>query len=141
MTGYVTGRPDGERDRCRAALLKLRMIGAPSGAGEPYERQADPTEMSRLVERATSEVIDSLRQAGSDIGATRSSRMAHFLEYRMRRLRAAADDAVTAARSGSVPVLRRQIVGFDALTDALWQVQTSLQDTGRDGRPGAGGRS
>lgn len=137
MTGYVTGRPDGERDRCRAALLKLRMIGhtAPGGSAEPYERQADPAEMSRLVERATSEVIDSLRQAGSDIGATRSTRMAHFLEYRMRRLRAAADDAVTAARSGSVPVLRRQILGFDALTDALWQVQSSLQDTESDERP------
>jgi len=138
MTGDVTGRPDGERDRCRAALLTLRMIGngAQGGSAEPYELSglADPTEVSRLVEQATTEVIDSLRRAGSDIGATRSTRMARFLEYRMRRLRAAADDAVTAARTGSVPVLRRQIVGFDALTDALWQVQTSLTETMADDR-------
>lgn len=138
MMGYVTERPDCARDRCRAALLTLRMIGnsPPNGSAEPYELsgQADPAEMSRQVERATSEVIDSLRTAGSDIGATRTDRTAHFLEYRMRRLRAAADDAVTAARSGSVPVLRRRIVGFDALTDALWQVQSSLQDTESDGR-------
>ena len=137
MTRYVTGRPDGERDRCRTALLTLRMIGngTPSGSAEPYELsgQADPLEMSRLVERATSEVIDALRKAGNDIGATRSTRMARFLEYRMRRLRAAAEDTVTAARSGSVPVLRRRIAGFDALTDALWQVQSALRDTGEDG--------
>lgn len=129
---------DGERDRCRTALLTLRMIGtgAPAGSAEPYELsgQDDPVETSRLVEHATSEVIDSLRKAGRDIGVTRSTRMARFLEYRMRRLRAAADDAVTAARSGSVPVLRRQIVGFDALTDALWQLQSSLREqrAGRD---------
>lgn len=137
MGGHVTGRPDGERDRCRAALLTLRMIGngPPAGSAEPYELsgQTDPAELSRLVERATGEVIDALRRAGSDLSATHSTRMARFLEYRMRRLRAAADDAVTAARTGSVPVLRRRIAGFDALTDALWRVQASLRDTRDDG--------
>ena len=137
MPQDVTAGPDGERDRCRAALLTLRMLGhgAPPGSAEPYELsgQADPLETSRLVERATTEVIESLRQAGRDIGAGRSDRGARFLEYRMRRLRAAADEAVTAARSGSVPVLRRQIAGFDALTGALWEVQSSLNEPGRSG--------
>lgn len=134
MGGHVTGRPDGERDRCRAALLTLRMIGndPPYGSAEPYEH-ADPAELSGLVERATAEVIEALRSAGRDLGVTHSLQMARFLEYRMRRLRAAAEDAVTAARTGSVPVLRRRIAGFDALTHALWRVQASLRDSRDDG--------
>jgi hypothetical protein len=46
-----------------------------------------------------------------------------FLDVRLSRLAAAADDAIAAAQAGDVTQLRRHLPRFETLTSAIWAVQ------------------
>lgn len=59
-----------------------------------------------------------------------------FLRVRVTRLATAADDAVSAARSGDRAALDAHLRHFDALTSALWTVRDAVYGEAGGTRPG-----
>ena len=61
------------------------------------------------------------------VAESRRSSAAVFLAARQARLAAAADEVVAAAEDGSAAMLSRLLRRFEALTTALWTVQSDLR--------------
>jgi uncharacterized protein DUF779 len=63
-----------------------------------------------------------------------------FLQVRLNRLTAAADEAIAATRGGDSASLRRVLNKFEALTSAMWTVQRTVREPALarppSGRPG-----
>ncbi len=61
------------------------------------------------------------------VAESRRGSAAAFLAVRQARLVAAADDVAAAAQDGSAAALSRPLRRFEALTAALWTVQSDLR--------------
>jgi hypothetical protein len=114
--------------RCRPHLLRLRMLAsAEAGAGLPRQATAE-------VREATNAVIAEAEAAGGAalaiMAASREPEAETFLLVRLNRLAVAADEAVSAARGGDGPRLRRLLHRFDALASAIWAVQHAVYASG-----------
>jgi hypothetical protein len=116
--------------RCMAPLITLRML-AQGEAGAVLPRWV-------VVEiaQATAAVLAEAEAAGlavlTAIGVSSGHpRDGTFLQVRLNRLAAAADDAINAARAGNSGEMRRHLHRFDALTSAIWTVQDSLYGSHR----------
>ncbi len=111
--------------RCQPHLARLRMLTR-GEAGTPL-----PPRIAAEVREATNAVIAEAEAAGraalAVLAGTRPLPEAEtFLWVRLARLAAAADDAVGAARGMDAHGLRRHLDRFDALTAAIWAVQSAV---------------
>ena len=118
-------RIDDHQARCQPQLLRLRMLAR----DEP--RAALPRQVAAEVREATNAVIAEAEAAGrAALAATAGSRSeleaGTFLWVRLARLAGAADEAVSAGRSGDASALRRHLRRFDALASAIWAVQRAI---------------
>jgi hypothetical protein len=123
---------------CLAPLISLRLL-AQGGAGAPLPRWVVVE-----VARATGTVIAEAEAAGhaalTAAGASRGrAGDKTFLQVRLDRLAAAADDAINAARAGDYGEMRRHLRRFEALTSAIWTVQDALYGSRRIGAAVSGG--
>ena len=114
------------RERCLPHLIRLRMLST-----EPW--LAPSAGVAAEVSQATSAVLGQAEAASRvALAGTRAGRRDRgpgvFLAARLARLRAAAEDAVTAARGGNAAALRQRLVRFDALTSALWTAQDTAHE-------------
>ncbi len=114
--------------RCQPYVLRLQMI-ALYEAGTALTWQA----VTEVVQ-ATGAILAEAEAAGSDAGATASPGGATFLNVRLSRLAAAANDAIAAAGEGDSGLLRRHLHRFEVLTSAIWTVQQAVSGPDR-GRP------
>lgn len=105
---------------CGPYLARLAVLaGSPPGTPLPPGAAAEVAEATRAV----------LAQAGRVMPAAATGRPAatgEFLLALLARLEAAADGAVTAARSGYAATLRAYLRQFDALASALWAVHEAV---------------
>jgi hypothetical protein len=111
--------------RCLAPLISLRML-AQGEAGVPLPRW-----VVREVAQATGTVLAEAEAAGRAALTAISVNSDHpgdgtFLQVRLERLAAAADDAIAAARAGDYGEMRRHLHRFDTLTSAIWMVQDAV---------------
>lgn len=123
----ATDEIDDHRTRCVEPLVSLRLL-AHQEAGEPVPRR-----VVLEIARATQAVLAEAEAAGSAVLAAAEPGHGHhpggrtFLQVRLDRLQAAADDAIAAARRGDPGEVTRRLRRFDALTTAIWMVQDSLR--------------
>jgi hypothetical protein len=119
---YSDGRD--HYQRCVAYLATLRLAASrddlepiPAALADDVSKLTDA-----IVAEATAEVgLTVAAQAGARQTAT-----AGFLAARLVRLRLAAEDAVTAARTSDASALRQHVSRLEALTLALWTVQAAV---------------
>ena len=114
--------------RCLASLISLRML-AQGEAGVPLPRW-----VIAEVAQATSAVLAEAEAAGRaalTAAGLASDRPGTFLQVRLDRLAAAADDAIAAARAGDCGEMRRHLRRFDTLTSAIWTVQDAVYGSRR----------
>ena len=127
--------------RCVPRLARLRLL---AGDG----RRVLPPGAAGEVGQAAREIVAETGAAGqaavAAVAESRRSSAAVFLAARQARLAAAADEVVAAAADGSAATLSRPLRRFEALTTALWTVQSGLRPrrrpgprTGRDRIPDA----
>jgi hypothetical protein len=121
----VADQTEDRQARCLAHLIKLRML-ANGEAGTP-----PPRWVVVEVVRATEAIVAEAEAAGRAVlGAVETSARrtgaGTFLRVRLDRLAAAANDAITAARTGNSGDLRRHLYRFDALTAAIWTVHDAV---------------
>jgi hypothetical protein len=119
------------RARCRPYMLELQMR-ARGEAGLPPV----PAEIGR----ATGAILAEVRAATCAALAVTGPSYRHpgartFLQVRLNRLTAAADEAVAAARDGNPVALRRLLDRFEALISAIWTVQDAVCGTATTARP------
>lgn len=118
--------------RCLPHLVTLRMLARDdTEVPVPWLARAE-------VARATEAILAEAEAAGREVRAVAGGGpdTGIFLGVRVRRLVAAADDAIAAAGTGDFTRLRRHLHRFETLTSAIWAVQ----DATRPGLPAAGGR-
>ena len=125
----VTDEIRDHQARCVVPLTSLRML-AHDNVGAPVPRRV-------VVEiaQATRAVLAEAEAAGRVVAAA-DAWSGHpggrtFLQARLDRLAAAADDAIAAARAGDFPGMSRDLRRFDALTEAIWMVQDAMCGSGR----------
>jgi hypothetical protein len=130
----IAGQIGDHQARCLPYLLTLRML-ARDDAETPF-----PWLVQAEVIRATGAILAEAEAAGREVRAVPGGGpdTGIFLGVRLRRLAAAADDAVGAAGAGDFTRLRRHLRRFEVLTSAIWEVQ----DGARPGpRPAEGPRA
>jgi hypothetical protein len=120
----VADQINDHQTRCLASVISLRML-AQGEAGTPLPRWVVVE-----VAQATGMVLAEAEAAGRAV-LTSASVGDHpgdrtFLQVRLDRLAAAANDAIAAARAGDVGEMRRHLLRFDALTSAIWTVQDAV---------------
>jgi hypothetical protein len=111
--------------RCEPYLLELHMLGR-------VEPELAPTaaEIGRATGAIIAEVRASSRAALAATGhGRRHGGVGPFLQVRLNRLTAAAEEAIVAARDGDSATLRRVLHRFEALTSAIWTVQDAVRPT------------
>jgi hypothetical protein len=110
--------------RCEPHLARLQMM-ARYEAHEPL-----PPDLPDDVIEATGAVLAEAQAAGSIMAAALASgqrrAVTAFLDARLGRLAAAADEMAAAAKDEDVAALRRHLRKFEVLTSALWTVQLEL---------------
>ena len=107
--------------RCQRQLLRLRMLVLNQDATALTRHAAD-------IREATNTVIAEVAAMGrAALEAGRPGPGAEtFLWVRVTRLAMAADDAVTAARSGDLAALDAHLRHLETLTSAIWTVQDAV---------------
>ena len=115
----VTGQLEDHQARCLPHLLTLRMLARDTPeAPLPWLAVAEITQATKEI---LAEVEAAVRVATG--GGPGRPGTGIFLGVRLRRLVAAADDAIAAAWAGDFTQLRCQLRRFDTLTSAIWAVQ------------------
>jgi hypothetical protein len=111
--------------RCVAALISLRML-AQGEAGLPLPRWV-VVEVAQATGTVLAEAEAASRAAltAAGVGGDRPGG-GTFLRVRLDRLAAAANDAITAARTGDSGEVVRHLHRFDVLTSAIWAVQDAV---------------
>jgi hypothetical protein len=109
--------------RCQPHLLKLHMLAR-------VEAEAAPT--AAEVGRTTGAIIAEVGAASRAVLAAAGRGRCHpgagpFLQVRLNRLTAVADEAIAAARDGDSATLRRVLHRFEALTSAIWTAQDAVR--------------
>jgi len=105
--------------RCLPYLLTLRML-VRDGAEVPFP-WLTRAEVAAATEAVLAEAEAASREARAATGGGPGT--AIFLDVRLSRLAAAADDAIAAAQAGDFTQLRRHLPRFETLTSAIWAVQ------------------
>jgi len=124
----IADKIEDHQARCQPYVLRLRMI-ARDEAGTTLTWQA----VTEVIQ-ATEAILAEAKASGSDARATAGPGAATFLNVRLSRLAAAANDAIAAAGEGDSGLLRRHLHRFEVLTSAIWTVQQAVSDPDR-GRP------
>jgi hypothetical protein len=115
----VTDRAEDHQARCLPYLLTLRMLARGEiEAPGPWLAMAE-------VAQATDAILAEVELAGREVRAVTGGGPGPgiLLSVRLRRLAAAAGDAVAAAGAGDFTQLRRHLRRFETLTSAIWEVQ------------------
>lgn len=117
---------------CQRQLLRLRLLVLSQDELTPYR-------MAREIRDATNAVmaeVEAVSRAVVEAGP-REPGSETFLWVRVTRLAMAADQAVSAARSGDHAALDAHVRHFDSLTSAIWTVQEAVYGHGPrpPGRP------
>lgn len=110
--------------RCAAPLISLRML-AHGEAEEPVPRRV-VVEIALATRAVVAEAEAAGRVAVAAGSSSRHPGGRIFLQARLDRLAAAADEAIAAARAGHSAEMRRHLLRFDALTAAIWTVQDAV---------------
>jgi hypothetical protein len=107
--------------RCQPYMLELRMLAS-------VEARLAPTaaEVGRMTCAIIAEVGAASRAVLAAGGGCGHPGADPFLQVRLTRLTAAADEAIAAARDGDSAALRRILHRFEALTSAIWTVQDAV---------------
>ena len=124
--------------RCVPRLARLRLL---AGAGSPLPPGA-AGEVGQAARAIVAETGAAGHAAVAAVAESRRGSAATFLAVRQARLLAAANDVAAAAKDGSAAALSRPLRRFEALTTALWTVQSDLHTTspppvGAPGRTGS----
>jgi len=106
--------------RCQPHLLRLRMV-ARGEVALPLQVVAEAVgailaEAEAAARAVGAAAVDSLGGPGAGT----------FLGVRLNRLAAAADDAITATRTGNPAEICRRLNRFDTLTSAIWTVHRAV---------------
>ena len=113
-----------------APLISLRMLAqGEAGAALPRRVVVEVAQATAMV-LAEAEAAGVAALTAADVGSGHP-RGATFLQVRLDRLAAAAEDAISAARTGDCGEMRRHLRRFDTLTSAIWTVQDSLYGSRR----------
>ncbi len=123
--------------RCVPRLARLRLLAGDS-AGAPLPPGA-AGEVGQAARAIVAETGAAGQAAVAAVAEGRRSSAAVFLAARQARLAAAADEVVAAAADGSAAMLSRPLRRFEALTTALWTVQSELRPAAPAGAPGGTG--
>ncbi len=110
---------------CQRQLLRLRLLVLSQDGMTPYR-------LAREIRDATNTVIaqaEAVSRAVVEAGR-RDPGSGTFLWVRVTRLAMAADQAVSAARSGDHAALDAHVRHFDSLTCAIWTVQEAVYGRG-----------
>jgi hypothetical protein len=129
------GGPHDHRVRCQPYMLELLMLARVEAGLAPTVAE---------VSRATGAIIAEIGVASTAVLAAGYSRrhpgVGPFLQVRLNRLTAAADEAIAATRDGDSASLRRVLNKFEALTSAMWTVHEAVREPAlarpSSGRPG-----
>jgi hypothetical protein len=138
---FVFGHSQAAELRSQGGQVRLS-IGQPRAYREPGCRTCSscacwsaskagraPTEAA--IGQTTSAIIAEIGAASREVLAAGSGRhhpgVGLFLQVRMNRLAAAADEVIAAARDGDPATLRRVLRRFEELTSAIWTVQDSVR--------------
>jgi hypothetical protein len=117
------GETNDHQARCQPYLLELLMLAR-------VEVGLAPT--AAEVSRATGAIIAEVGAASRAVLAGGYSRRhpgaGPFLQVRLNRLTAAADEAIAATRDGDSASLRRVLNKFEALTSAMWTVHETVHE-------------
>ncbi len=123
--------------RCVPRLARLRLLtGDGVGAPLPPGAAAEAGQAARAI---VAETGAAGQAAVAAVAESRRGSAAVFLAARQARLAAAADEVVAAAADGSAAMLSRPLRRFEALTTALWTVQSDLPSATPAGAPGGTG--
>jgi hypothetical protein len=114
----VADQIEDHQSRCLPHLLSLRMLARGEAAPLPRLAAAEVTQATQAI------LTEARTVAGDGPGP------GIFLEVRLRRLAAAAEDAIAAAWAGDLGQLRRHLARFDTLTSAIWTVQQAVRGPG-----------
>src|SRR5579875_431698 len=118
----VAGGIEDHQARCQPYLAVLRTLaGREAGTGLPRQAAA---QVARATGAVLAEVEAAVREARS--AAACGPGATTLLLVRLRRLSAAAGDALGAASAGDATGMRRQLHRFEALASAIWTVQQSV---------------
>ena len=110
------------RARCQPYLLELQMLARAEAGLVPTAAQ-----VGRMTGAIIAEVGAASRAALTAAGhGRRHPGAAPFLQVRLNRLTAAADEVIAAARDGDSARLHRVLYRFEALTSAIWTVQDAV---------------
>ena len=111
--------------RCVPRLARLRLLaGDSAGAPLPPGAAGEAGQAARAI---VAETGAAGQAAVAAVAESRRSSAAVFLAARQARLAAAADEVVAAAEHSSAAMLSRPLRRFEALTTALWTVQSELR--------------
>ena len=121
--------------RCQSYMLELLMLARVEAGLAPTVAE---------VSRATGAIIAEIGVASSAVLSGGYSRRhpgaGPFLQVRLNRLTAAADEVIAATRDGDSASLRRVLNKFEALTSAMWTVHEAVREPAlarpSSGRPG-----
>jgi len=121
----IVDKIEDHQARCQPYVLRLRMI-ARDEAGTTLTWQA----VTEVIQ-ATEAILAEAKASGGDARAEAGPGTATFLNVRLSRLAAAANDAIAAAGEGDSGLLRRHLHRFEVLTSAIWTVQQAVSGPDR----------
>ncbi|HTX27169.1 MAG TPA: hypothetical protein VME19_09145 [Streptosporangiaceae bacterium] len=108
--------------RCQSYMLKLRMLSSAEGGLAPTAAEIGCTTAAVIAEAgAATRAVLAAGHGRRHPGAS------PFLQVRLNRLTAAADEAIAAAQAGDAATLRRVLCRFEALISAIWTVQAAVR--------------
>ena len=111
----ATDELEDRRARGLPHLLRLRMLTGMAEAPLPWLAVAEVTRATEAILAEVEAAVRAVTGGGPGTGI--------FLDVRLSRLAAAADDAIAAAWAGDFTQLRRHLPRFETLTSAIWAVQ------------------
>jgi hypothetical protein len=111
----VADQLEDRQARCLPHLLRLRMLVGTPEAPLPWLAVAEVTRATEAILAEVEAAVRAVTGGGPGTGI--------FLDVRLSRLAAAADDAIAAAWAGDFTQLRRHLPRFETLTSAIWAVQ------------------
>jgi len=113
------------QSRCHPHLLMLGLAArSEAGTTAPWQIAAEVRDATNAILAEAEAAIRAALAVSADMH--RQPAKETFLWARLARLSGAADEAVSAARSGHAPSLRSRLRRFDALTSAIWTVQQAV---------------
>jgi hypothetical protein len=112
----VTDLLEDHQARCLPHLLTLRMLARYTPEVPlPWLAVVEVTQATEAILSEVGAAVQAVSGGGPGAGI--------FLSTRLRRLAAAADDAIAAAGAGDFTQLRGHLSRFETLTSAIWAVQ------------------